>query len=253
MQDYPATSYRPSRNQSGAALVESAVALAVVLLVALAATETLHWQLIRQLAYVALTEAARAGATGHAQPSLIAQAFESALLPRYAAPGGRAEATLMLQAALARTARRAGMPAWHIAILRPGTADYADFGRSGLDVPRTARQLPAIRNDYQAEQQAAYQSKWPGGKGPHSGLTIFQANTLRLQLRYLVEPLTFAGRLAVRALAALPMDGPDGCTRRALNAGMLPLKLALTMDMQSHPVRWPAGQHPHVGDEEKSC
>ncbi|WP_144638780.1 TadE/TadG family type IV pilus assembly protein [Bordetella genomosp. 13] len=241
---------RPPR-QRGAALVESAAALGAVLLVALAAIEAMHWQLMRQLAYVALTEAARAGATGNARPALIAQSFEAALLPRYASPGGSLEATLMLHAAQARTAQRTGMPAWHIAVLRPGAAAYADFAHPGLRVP-AAPGLPAVRNEYQAEQHAAYLSKWPDGKGPRSGLTIFQANTLRLRLRYLVEPITPVGQLATRMLAALPGAG-GGCAVRALSAGVLPLDMTLTMDMQSHPVQWPAGVHPQIGEDDDAC
>lgn len=240
-----------SRRQRGAALIESAVALGAVLLVALAAIEAMHWQLMRQLAYVALTESARAGATGHARPSLIAQAFETALLPRYASPGGQPEALSMLRAALARTAQRAGMPAWHITVLRPGAAAYADFSQPGLRVPAAAGLL-AVRNDYQAEQHATYQSRWPDGQGPRSGLTIFQANTLRLRLRYLVEPITPAGRLAMQALAVLP-GSPDACFHRALRAGMLPLAITLTMDMQSHPVQWPAGAHPQISEDDDAC
>ncbi|SAI10655.1 tight adherance protein E [Bordetella ansorpii] len=236
--------------QRGAALIESAVALGAVLLVALAAVEVMHWQLMRQLAYVALTEAARAGATGHARPGLIAQAFETALLPRHASPGGQPEAALMMHAALARTARRAGMPAWHITILRPGTAAYADFSQPGFRVP-AAPGLLAVRNDYQAEQHTAYQSRWSGGLGPRSGLTIFQANTLRLRLRYLVEPITPVGGLAMRATAVLP--GSAACIHRALSAGVLPLSMTLTMDMQSHPVRWPAGDHPQISEDDDAC
>lgn len=243
-----------ARRQRGAALAESAAALGVVLLMGLAAMEAMHWQLMRQLAYVALSEAARAGATGHAHPSVIAQAFEAALVPRYASPGGAGDAMQTLRAALARTAARAGMAPWRIVVARPGAQAYADFAQRGLKLPGAAAALPAIRNEYQAEQHAGNIARGlPDGKGPRSGLTIFQANTLQLRLRYLLEPLSAPARLLLQALAG--STGPDGglCARRAWAAGVLPLRIELTMDMQSHPVLWPDGLHSQVGTTDDGC
>jgi hypothetical protein len=198
--------------QRGAALVESAVALGLVLFTGLAALEAMHWQMARQLAYVALTEAARAGAVAHARPEPMAQAFEAALLPR---PAGRA--------------------AWRIGILQPGPQAYADFAETGLDLPAGAG--PAIRNDYQAEQHAARRARWLQGKGPRSGLDIFQANRLRLGLLYRVPPWSPPLGAALRALSGL---AADACARRVMAAGLLPLRIELEIDMQSHPARWPA-------------
>ncbi len=219
----------------GSALVEAAAGLAAVMLAGLVLIEACHWQLMRQLAYVALLEAARAGATAHAHPRAMAAAFETALLPRYAAPDHTARQRL--QAALARAALRSGMPAWHIQVLSPDAAAYADFSQPGLQI-QGASGLPAIRNDRQAEQHARHLARgWPGGRGPRSGLSLHEANLLRLRLRYLVEPLAPPTALLLRA-AAWASAWP-GCSRDALAAGMLPLRLDLTMDMQSHPVLWP--------------
>ncbi|WP_179216583.1 TadE/TadG family type IV pilus assembly protein, partial [Achromobacter xylosoxidans] len=57
--------HAPSCRQYGAAAIEFAVAAALVLLLGLLAIETARWQGVRQLAHLALTEAARAGATAH--------------------------------------------------------------------------------------------------------------------------------------------------------------------------------------------
>ncbi|HEY0295703.1 MAG TPA: TadE family protein [Bordetella sp.] len=229
--------------QHGSALVESAVALGVVLFAGLLALEFAHWQLMRHLAQVALTEAARAGATGHGRPSLMAQAFEAGMAPRYAAPDGGSRQRL--RAAWARTAARTGLPAWRIWVLQPDAAAHADFGQTGLPLPDDSRGQPAIRNDYQAEQHARYAARWPQGRGPRSGLTIFEANMLHLRLLYLVDPLVPALRPLLRSLAS---GATDACTRQALAAGALPLRLDLLMDMQSHPVNWPAGHGVLVSD-----
>jgi len=226
---------RPRARQRGGALVESTLGLGMVLLLGLACIEAMHWQLMRQLAYVALTEAARAGAVGNAKPQAIAQAFETAMLPRHAAADGPHHARERLRAAWQRTERRTGLPPWRIAIVAPAAEAYDDFSQPGLRNDR----LRTIRNDYQAEQHGTYRARgWPGGRGPRSGLTVFEANVLRLRLRYVVEPLVPLVRPILRTAATL--GGPDACAGQALAAGALPLQLELAMDMQSHPVQWPA-------------
>jgi len=229
-------------------MAESAVALGMVLLLGLACIEAMHWQLMRQLAYVALTEAARAGAVGQGRPRRIAQAFEDAMLPRYAAAGGPDEARLRLRAAWQRTRERTGLAPWHIAVLQPRAAAFDDFAQPGLRADR----LHAIRNDYQAEQHAGHRARgWTDGLGPRSGLTIFEANLLRVRLRYLVEPLAPPLRPLLRAMAGLGIA--DGCAARALAAGALPLRLELAMDMQSHPVQWPDTDAPAVSAGAEPC
>jgi hypothetical protein len=166
----------------------------------------------------------------------MAQAFEAGLAPRYAASNG--ESTQRLRAAWARLQARTGLPAWRIWVLQPDTAAYTDFGQRDLPLPGDARERPAIRNDYQAEQQARFAAQWPQGRGPRSGLTIHEANMLRVRLLYMVEPLALPLRPLLRMLAA---GAADSCTRQALAAGVLPLNIEMTMDMQSHPVHWPAG------------
>jgi hypothetical protein len=221
--------------QRGGALVESAVALALVLFAGLAALEFAHWQLTRHLALVALTEAARAGAADHLRPASMAQAFEIGMAPRHAAPDGGSRQRL--RAAWNRVQARTELPAWRIWVLQPDQAAHADFGQRGLPLPGDARGRAAIRNDYQAEQHADYAARWPGGRGPRSGLTIHEANMLRLRLVYVVEPLAPVLRPLLRGLAA---GAADACSRRVLAAGALPLTLELTMDMQSHALAWPA-------------
>ncbi|HAP25955.1 MAG TPA: pilus assembly protein TadE, partial [Achromobacter sp.] len=72
---------RATRRQHGAAAIEFAVAGAIVLLLGLLCVEAARWHGARQMAHLALMEAARAGATGHGNPERLRTAFLQALLP----------------------------------------------------------------------------------------------------------------------------------------------------------------------------
>jgi hypothetical protein len=96
----------------------------------------------------------------------------------------------------------------------------------------------AIDNNYQAEQHARHRSQGkPDGVGNASGLNIFQANTLRLRLTYLLKPLNPLVRRILQTL-----DNPHGGygQQAMARAGVLPIVLELDMDIQSHPLNWGA-------------
>lgn len=212
----------PARNR-GTALLEFAIAAPPLLLLGLLAVEAAHWHLARQVAYVALLDAARAGATGHGAPDAMARAFERALRPRYASPDSDAQAAQ--QRAFQRLRSQAGMAPWRIEVLQPSAAAFQVHARRGLAVP-AAPGRRAISNDYQAEQHAAR-----GGEP-----TIFEANILHARLTFLHEPLS----PLVRALLRRAGQAGSGCTARAWSRGVLPLKLELRIEMQSHPADWHA-------------
>ncbi|ARP75817.1 TadE/TadG family type IV pilus assembly protein [Bordetella genomosp. 6] len=230
----------PFPRHAGAAALEFMLAGMLLLAVSIAAVETMYWHQTRHLAYLALIEAARAGATSHGDPGAIERAFARAMRARYAAaqPG---QAAARRQHAWSRQQARTGLPVWRIDILRPGPAAFADHGAAN----RALRGPPRIRNDYQAEQHARRLAQgWPGGAGPRSGLDIFQANTLRLRLVYRLAPLSpWLGALLKAAAALAP-----ACARPAWRQGLLPLRLELDMDMQSDPVLGPARPDVAYGD-----
>ncbi|WP_454690986.1 TadE/TadG family type IV pilus assembly protein [Achromobacter aloeverae] len=211
--------------QRGAALAGFVVSLPVLLLAGLAVIEAAYWHITRQVLDVALLEAARAGATAHGRPQAMATAFEAALRPL---PTGRAR--------WRRIHDDSGAPAWRIDILAPPAAAYADFGVRGLAVPHGAG-TTAIRNDYQAEEHARRRAKgWPEGRGPASGMTIFEANVLRLRLSYQLPPLTPIVRALLRALAPA---GDDALRASAARAGNVLIVHEMALEMQSHPAAWP--------------
>jgi len=214
---------RPAR---GAAMLEFALAAPPLLLLGLLAAETAHWHLARQFAYVALLDAARAGATQHGRPQAIALAFEQALRPRHASPGG--DARTAQQHAWRRIRSQAGLPAWRIEILQPSADAFRAHARHGLAVAGAPGRR-VISNDYQAEQHAA-RGAAPGGP------TIFEANTLHARLVYLHRPLAPLTRALLRHTGR-----PAGsCAERARARGLLALQLELRIEMQSHPVDWHA-------------
>jgi len=221
--------------------MEFALAALPVLLAGLLVFEVTRWQMVRQMLDLALLEAARAGATGHADPRVIERAFIRALLPLFE-PGGRHGGALArMQAEFADIEQSLGGRAWRIDVVAPAGTAFADFRDRSLHIA-AAPGRGAIRNDYQAEQHARYVDRgWPQGRGPRSRMTIFDANTLRLRVVYVHRPLAPAIRAILRGIAAA-----GGQSDMAARAGMLTLRAEMALPMQSHPVDWRrTGLPPH--------
>ncbi len=201
----------------------------------LSSVEIAHWFFVKQAVSLALLEAARAGITQHAKPQAMEAAFEKALLPLHpASPGQSAEQKL--QAALRKRSQGIGGPPWRIEILQPGPAAFADFG--GTRLPVSARHgLAAIDNHYQAEQHQRHLERgWPQGRGPASGATIYEANTLALRLTYLYEPALPGLKGLIRQLAS----GTEVYGAHAMSRGYLPMRQEIRLTMQTHALQWPA-------------
>lgn len=214
------------RRQLGAAAIEFAVAAAIVLLLGLLSAEAARWHAARQMAHLALMEAARAGATAHGDPARMRAAFLQALLPQYADPQGPAGAQRRQERALAELAALTGTHPWRIEVLLPDEQSFREHARTGLDVA-TAPGLRAIDNDY-LDLQHAREPPRPGGQD------IFRANTLKLRLTYLHKPLL----PPLRALLAVLGRQSDSYAGLAQAKGLLPIRVELETEMHSHPVDW---------------
>ena len=207
-----------------------------MLLISLGAVELARWFFVKQALSLALLEAGRAGITDHARPQSIQAAFERALLPLFPATS-KQNSQQRLQRALARHSQTAGSPAWQIKVVSPDTAAFYDFSSERVRVDG-ADGLAVIDNAYQNLQHQQYISQgWPEGRGPVSGITIFDANTLVLHLSYMHEPLV----PGMRGLLGMLSYGSYGHARTALANGYLPMQQTMRLTMQSHPVAWPAG------------
>lgn len=223
----------PNR-QRGSSATEFILAAVPILLVGLGAIELSRWFFIKQALSLALLEAGRAGIVHHARPASIETAFERALLPLFP-PTSTHSAAQRLRNAFERRQAHTGVPPWQIRVLAPEAAAFHDFSAAGLAVAG-ADGLAVIDNHYLAEQHERYQARgWPGGRGPLSGVTIFEANDLALHLTYMHEPLV----PGMASLLRLLSPGSAGYARQALAGGYLPLQQTLRLTMQSHPVAWP--------------
>ena len=213
-----------------------------ILSLGLGGVEAAYWASLRQTLSLALMDAARAGATQQARPQAIAQAFEHGLHMSYPDPRAAARALRNRQADL-------GTP-WHIRIAQPTPAAFLDHADPHLKGPRDHPGQPLIRNDYQPQQQARHLAQgWPAGRGPRSGLTIHEANTLVLELRWPHRPLMPGLEAMVRTLAPLSTT-PEA--HRLMAAGYLPFRRRVSVAMHSHPAAWPDladGRVTHATDQ----
>ncbi|MFV0282168.1 MAG: hypothetical protein ACK5JE_00045 [Castellaniella sp.] len=200
-----------------------------ILTLGLGGVEAAHWAGLRQTLSLALMQAARAGVTQQARPQVIARAFEHGLRMLY--PDAQAA-----NRALHAQRRALGTP-WRIRIVLPSRQAFQDHADPDLRGPRDHPGQPLIRNDYQARQHALRLAQgWPAGRGPRSGLTIYEANTLVLDLWWPHRPLMPGVAALIRALA--PLAG-DPAQARLMTAGYLPFRRRVSVTMQSHPAAWP--------------
>jgi len=233
-------SRHPTR-QLGQGAVEFLAAAAPLLLLALGSIEFIHWYFVRQAISLALVQAGRAAITQHANPAVLDSAFTSALLPLHAGPTP-AVSQARLARAIYRREAATGLPAWQIRIISPSVASFADFASTNPELGGGGR--PAIDNDYLQEQHLSRLAQgWPQGRGPQSGQTTLEANTLQLKLTWLHEPLLPGMKQLLKQLA--PADTRYG-SRAMASAGFLPIHRQVALVMQSHAVNWDTPAHGRV-------
>jgi hypothetical protein len=200
-----------------------------ILMLGMGGVELTHGLFVRQALSHALMEAGRAATVDHADPDTLAYAFERALGPLFLADGS-------LPRALAQRVRRTGQAPWRIRIIRPRRGAFVDHADPGLRIPGRPPGRRAVNHDYQRLQhQRLIEQGWVQGRGPTSGETIFQANTLELELIWPHEPLVPGIKALMRALS--PAD--DRYRSRLMANGYLPILRGVTLAMQSHPIDWP--------------
>ncbi len=206
-----------------------------LLLAGMGAFEASRWNMTREALSLALLQAARTGSVSHARPQAIEDAFLHGLTVLYAPPGRFPTARARMEDTLRRFERDNDRLAWEIEILHPNAAEYADFMQKNLPIAIESGN-PAINNNYQFEQH----QQIPQGR--FSGSTIYEANTLQLQLVYLYQPVVPGMkallRKAVRAIGE--KDSPMS------TLGVVPIRTGISIEMHSHPVLWMSAQTRHV-------
>ncbi|ETF00544.1 hypothetical protein W822_21750 [Advenella kashmirensis W13003] len=223
------------RRQRGVGTIEFLVAAVPLLFSAMATFEASRWYMTREAVNLALLEAARAGSVAHARPQAIENAFLNGLTPLFASAGQGRNPQARMMFELDQFEQTSGGLAWDITILHPSAAEFADFMQKDLPIALTTG-LPAINNHYQFRQHQQH------GKGQLSGSTIYDANTLQLQVRYLYQPVVPGMRTLLRSV----FSATGLANSAAATQGALPIVSAIAIEMQSHPVFWQSGETRHV-------
>ena len=216
-------------------MVEFLIVALPLMLATMASYEASRWYMAREAVSLALLEAGRTGSVNHARPQTIEDAFLDALAPLYAPAGAFRSPRARMVHQQKRFEQDNGQLAWDIVITHPDVAEFADFMQKDLPIAVKTGNL-AINNNYQHHQHQQYP------RGPASGSTIYDANTLQLQARYLYMPVVPGMRALLRTVfGAIGASGSPLATH-----GVLPISAAITIEMQSHPVLWLSEQTPHV-------
>lgn len=184
-----------SSPQSGLAGLSALASLLAVILLSALALDVLTVYSLRIRLQHALLQAARQASLHHAQPERIAHAFAYAL----------------------QAARAPRQDSWQIRILSPSSAAFQTHGHA----KRQHHSRLVITQGWQTQQYR---------RNPSASPSIFQANTLHLQLQYVHQPTPLS---ALRLLPALVLAAGSPLATRGL-----PIKLDIQHPMQSDPVLW---------------
>lgn len=256
----------PTR-QRGATAVELTIALIVVLMLGLAVFQFVLVYRARLAIEQAAVEAARSGSTGHAGAEALQRGLARGLAPLLY--GAADAADLQVSEARALAAIVAGQADGSISLRRLSPTDpaFADWEEPALDpfgepivgqmeIPNDNLDVRRTRSQ-PASGIAGYRGSEPIGAG--SGLTLVDANLLRVELVYgarLTVPV--AGRLLAATLSAWhgcgggdsPAGGTAGggamaaadlCPHVLAEPPRLPLRAVATMRMMSPARRATAG------------
>jgi len=228
--------------QHGFAMVEFLVVALPLMFATMASYEASRWYMAREAVSLAMLEAGRAGSVKHARPQAIEDAFLDALAPLYAPAGAFRSPRARMLHQQQRFEQDSGQLAWDIVITHPNVAEFADFMQKDLPIAVETGN-PAINNNYQHRQHQQHP------RGPASGSTIYDANTLQLQASYLYVPVVPGMRTLLRTVfGAISTSGSPLATQ-----GVLPISAAITIEMQSHPVLWLSEETPHVRYKQRNA
>lgn len=219
--------------QRGSTLVEATLALPLLLLMALAIVQAALLFYARSVLTYATTEAARAGAVAHADPTVMEAAVRRAMVVYYG--GGRTTAELTESLLRAQFDLRAH--ALRIEVLSPTTQSFADYNsperqhhwkraqrvipNSALEVLSCPRDRPGCAADPARNQ---------------SGQTLADANLLKIRVTYGIpaaKQVPVVGPLMVRALRWGAWREWDAFEAALLVQGRIPIVTHTVMRMQS--------------------
>lgn len=220
-----------TRRQQGAVLIETSLILIPILFAAGLAVELLHSNQLRHVATLALYQTGRVASTTQAMPETMLAAFRQAIAPLFAGQGRKGGTQTDTHSSEQLFSLRTGLPLWQVEIISPTPATFRDFADPALT---RMQGRPVIRNSYMAQQhQKHMDAGWPGGRGPLSGQTVFQANTLTLRLTLLYSSTVPGARLIMKGLAWLGRERGD-LMGRAWRQGLLVIVVEADVMMQGN-------------------
>lgn len=242
-----------SVHQQGSALTEFVVVGPLIVLMSMAGLQMIMLQYARLNLDYAGYEAARAGSRHNATPEYIREAWFRALTPLLVTSGALPNLVLPDDPRLASgMARKAAMaaeaPFMRMEIISPSKQAFDDFNDPELQKNLRTGNARAIPNDGLASRSRQI--------GPTSGVSVQDANVLKLRITYGFEPkIPLVGKLFIGGLA-LMAGSNEPFKGGLLAAGRIPVVVETTASMVSPPVEshWvkpvPTDQPDQVADPE---
>ncbi|MBN8923856.1 MAG: pilus assembly protein TadE [Rhodanobacter sp. 68-29] len=211
------------RRQRGQAVVETSIVILVFGVFLLGIFQAILFYRVKSVVDYAALQAARSGATHFAQMSEIRKGFASGLMPLYAhTPDNMAVTTAYGEAYIA-----ASNPLeTEIRIISPTKSAYADWAETQFDG------VKAIPND-----SLSFRPSTPGGR---SGLTVQDANVLKIRVVYgykMIVPVI--DKIVIAIFRSSFYRGMDAREIAMLESGRLPIVSQAVVRMQT-PIRDPA-------------
>ena len=221
---------RARQHQRGNSALEFLAGAVPVLLLGFGAVETIHWYSVRGVLDHALLQTARAASTLHANPETITQVFTQSLRPLHPADRHTHRPSLLTRT-VSQIEEKTGRAAWEIRIASPDANAFAVHADTALGRSQP-NGYPVINNHYQYEQHTRSQALH---NTTGTDQSIYQANTLTLELTYLKQPLL----RGVSQLLKIFGQRNGNYSQHALSHGYWPIKARISVIMQTHPVLWP--------------
>ena len=219
-------------SQKGASLTEFIVVTPMIFLLGMLGVQyTLMYNAKSNLTYAGY-EAARAGAIHHADPQKIQEGLLKGLLPYLNANGNGLIKTsngTVDNIAMLKQAQLTEAPFMKIEIISPNKQAFDDFNNPTLQqlLKTTHKVIPNKQTDFDNLKDKV---------GSSSGLTIAEANVLKLRVTYGYKPEIPLAKNMMSSLYSFLMGPKDSFSLKLLATSRIPMVVDVSAQMLSPPV-----------------
>lgn len=219
-------------SQKGASLTEFIVVTPMIFLLGMLGVQyTLMYNAKSNLTYAGY-EAARAGAIHHADPQKIQEGLLKGLLPYLNANGNGLVKTgngTVDNVAMLKQAQLTEAPFMKIEIISPNKQAFDDFNNPTLQqmLKTTHKVIPNKQTDFENLKDKV---------GSSSGLTIAEANVLKLRVTYGYKPEIPLAKNMMSSLYSFLMGPKDNFSLKLLATNRIPMVVDVSAQMLSPPV-----------------